>query len=216
MNFFKSALPCLAFVFAVATGCESKADKDRKPQLVENLVKRSIETCDTGTYVAGAMPYADRLRKVLMECNSSSLDVFIKHDIAIVLDQRLSTQENNFFVDRRMDAVFYNRGDSLASVSLWDDGTDGDGILNMSPSNHNADALNKLASHIVDNDINAETKVAIASQYSTGGKYATYSTGWKSAADFNSSTTKKNDVLLKQSRRIKTHARKNTLGNGDW
>lgn len=114
-------------IFALATlglvlaGCESSADKARKPEVADAMVEQSVAACETGPVNGSPEQYAQRLRNILMDTRTADMDLLRQNNITVCLDQRLANQ-NNGWLDRRMEGVFYNNGGKGSVLTLWDNG----------------------------------------------------------------------------------------------
>ena len=109
----------LVLVFALA-GCERESDIQRKAELANQMIDDSVATCVIQDSVSDAKPYVERLRDVLMETRSTSLDYLIENDITVCLDKRLQDQHNGFWGDDA-EGIYYP---DVKVISLWDNGKD--------------------------------------------------------------------------------------------
>lgn len=99
-----------------ATACESAQDIARKPAIAEQMVETSQQLCTPGP--VNVVPYADRLRNVLMDTRTRDLQTLKDNNITICMDQRLSSQDQSI-LDIKMDGIFYQNANV---VGLWDSG----------------------------------------------------------------------------------------------
>ncbi|HTK84912.1 MAG TPA: hypothetical protein VL625_07480 [Patescibacteria group bacterium] len=115
----------LTKIFAVAAigltlaGCESNADKMRKPMVAENAITQSMNVCQPGAVNPDG--YADRLRNILMDTRTADMETLQRNHITVCLDQRLSQQHLGWF-DNRMEGVYYNDGKNGGVLTIWDNG----------------------------------------------------------------------------------------------
>lgn len=201
----------LTFSMAALVGCESKADKARKPGLVDSLVEQAVMTTDTGRIaIEDGADFRTRLRTVLMKASTKNLSTLKDHNVVVTLDQRLADQKNGFF-DRRMDGVFYNGG--APTLALWDNGEAPGGFtLGMSTYAYGPDLVDKLAEGIRNGNADG-VALAIAGRYKSG-KHS-YTNRWKNADDFDGGTTKKNEAILRKSPR-RRKANEASGAGADW
>ena len=108
----------LSLVFGLTACGEADFDLQRKPELVDLLMNRSMATCIMQKSELDQAPYQSRLKDVLMETKSTALDFMKSNGITICLDQRLSNQETGFF-SYEAQGVYYPK---QKIVSLWDNG----------------------------------------------------------------------------------------------
>ncbi len=90
----------------VLSACESDEDIARKEGLADELIKSSTVSCDLQSEPPQTEHYTARLKSVLMDTMSKTLDFIIENDITVCLDQRLGSQSLGFF-DYKADALFY-------------------------------------------------------------------------------------------------------------
>lgn len=109
----------LVVAFAIATG-ESTVDLQRKPELVDLMLNQSAQTCVIQNDPMDAAPYLDRLKDVLQETRSDTLDYFLANKTTVCLDKRLSQQDNGFLA-RDAQGIYYP---DVNVVSLRDNGND--------------------------------------------------------------------------------------------
>jgi hypothetical protein len=173
MKSFKKYFLITAFAaIAGLTGCESKADRERKPAVAQPMIEASIQT--EGNVDAG---YAARLRTVLMHTDTKDLETLKDHGITVCLDQRLSQQKHGFW-DTEIRGVYYVQ-DKI--VTLYDNG------------DHGAATLSYLANALCHNNIPSDARVWLAGVYSNGRSVYTQ---WRSLEDFDDSSIAKNPQLL--------------------
>lgn len=99
---------------------ESAADKERKPDLISQIIPQSLSICDqqhsqntkSDTY------YETRLRDALNSTLSKDLDFIIENDITICLDRRIGDLSKRFF-ESAVHGLYYPTHNTL---SLYDDG----------------------------------------------------------------------------------------------
>lgn len=184
---FKKSLLVIAFASAALMGCESRADKERKPSVADPMVTESVKIekdVDAG--------YADRLREVLMHTNTKDLETLRDAGITVCLDKRLPDQETGAF-DRPIYGVYYIK-DKI--VTIYDNPDAG--FLGRTADSYGSSELEKLASAIRDGDVNPNGNYMFAATYyvSTGkGGYTTVR--WSDCGDFDQAAIRKNPDLLK-------------------
>ena len=113
-----SGAVALTLVFGLAACGESSIDLQRKPELVDLLVDRAVATCQMQQSELDQAPYANRLKDVLFEAPTKTLDYFKDNNITICLDKRLNDQHNGFFTTDAK-AIYYP---SEKTLTLWDNG----------------------------------------------------------------------------------------------
>lgn len=87
----------LIAAFALSACAESDFDKNRKPALIEQVVDLTKKTCDMSEPTPRDSSYERRLRTVLQNTESETLDVFVNKNIAVCLDHRLPEQKSGFW-----------------------------------------------------------------------------------------------------------------------
>jgi len=125
------------FVFCAAAaataGCESEYDVDRKFHLIDDIVDNSLSKCDLSHEFLGVSQYKYALESILNNVWSEDLDFYLKYNVTVCLDDRLSDPLHGNF-----ESIFYPDPNNPA-VSLWYNGISGSG--------HGDDFLEDLAYH---------------------------------------------------------------------
>lgn len=188
---FRTCFVSLSLLFALSA-CESKQDIERKPDVARDMIENSIAKCDTGQVAAeDGAPYAERLRKVLMNTNTRDLETLRDNGYTVALDQRLSKQNTGFW-DTDIQGVAYNEG-AEKYISIWDDGKIESSFWSKDAYEHGSTTLEDIARDIRDGDEEATSPVSYAGVYSRG-KGGTY-VDWKTSEDFDQDSQAKNPEL---------------------
>jgi len=182
MNKIEKLGPIFVLCAAIgAAGCESDIDKARKPALVHDIVENSLEKCDLSSEFAEEAKYTNILKKTLSDVWSEDLDFYLKYNVTICLDERLSSLEQGFF-DSSAYGMFYPGSNPV--VSLWYDGEE--------ESGYSDSLLEKLVSFYKEEPYKFNQDIVkIGYQTSCGKSCITYK--WKDADDFN--VVKKNPEI---------------------
>lgn len=176
---------------------ESTADRERKPEIVEGILKHSLAHADTGPFSFGDA-YEDRLREVLMDTCTADLEYLRDRKITLCLDTRLYDQKQGWF-DKEIMGVFYNEGDKGGTIALWDNGKkpENTGFFDRGAYDHGSDMLGKMAEMLRDGDIeDRERHYYFGSYTRTIGKTMQTYTEWRAESDFDDGAVKKNPELL--------------------
>lgn len=193
---FKKIKSALKEAFSYVVHGESTKDHNRKPEIVDAIVRHTLAVADTGPVTLGDNNYENRLREVLMQTDTRDLETLRDRNIAIVLDRRLEGQKNGWF-DKEMIGVYYNQGKGV--VALWDSGkTSKDaGFFGRSAADHGHEMLEKLAEMARDGDLDKQVERFYAGRYTYAyGKTYVTKTEWRSESDFDDSSIRKNPQLL--------------------
>jgi len=180
-GFFKKSLVGIfaCVTFAGFMGCESQADKDRKPEVVEKIMDDMVERCEKNNAQDIDTAYSnEELRDALMLTDTKDLELFQKKGITIFADSRFMEQDCGFF-STRIEGIYYINSKLLALNPRNDD-------------SRNSQAIEKLADLIRENKIPPGTKIMYAGKY--GGKVKRMD--WDSPEDFNKSAQENNPRLL--------------------
>lgn len=180
---------------------ESSEDKKRKPAAIDVAVKNALATCDQ----SGQPHFESRLRDILKDTRTKSMDTLRENDITVCLDTRISQQTSGFF-DRRIDGIFYSGaiggdkpGTLKSIVSLWDNGVavGKEGFMAHDASDYGAEGLNVLAKNIRKHGMPkpGDDKVAGRYSYRCGDDSTCWETRWKSVPNFDQSSIRKNQFL---------------------
>jgi hypothetical protein len=140
----------------VFTG-ETSEEKKKKPALIENLVRHSIDNSDTTYAVKTHMNYETRLSYLLRECDTEHLDVLLKNGISIVLDSRLDAEGRKVTKNSEtFNAVLY-RDEKILSIA------DNGGIVTHSlydnTANHVSDIVTAVARQLSREGLDAQQDV---------------------------------------------------------
>jgi hypothetical protein len=187
-------------VFNYIVHGESTADRARKPEIVEQVLKHSLATADTGPVTLGNA-YEDRLREVLMSTTTADLEYLRDRKITICLDTRLYDQKQGW-LDKEIMGVFYNDGqkgcNQGGTIALWDNGktSANTGFFDRGAYDHGSDMLEKMAEMMRCGNIEDGESRYYAARYTRhyGKTQHTY-TEWRSGSDFDDGAVKKNPEL---------------------
>lgn len=132
-------------IFAKIGFCESTADLERKPQLVAQIVARSVPRKDLRQETEAAIPYAQRLSAVLDYASVGALDTLLRENVIVCLDRRLPAQKEGWFTST-IHSGFYSHGGERV-LTLWDNGQDPTKVrwLDIGFGDFARDAINQLA-----------------------------------------------------------------------
>jgi hypothetical protein len=175
-------------LIAMLSRCESKADVARKPTLVDGMVNNSINVCRVVSKENPKHSYEERLRYVLKDTFSQSMDTLNKQGINVCLDMRLKDQKTGFF-GKDIIGIYYP---GIKQVSLYDNGSSATAWFSRAVGDRGRDSLEDLAEKIDAGEIDV-SKTWYAATYSCG-KNCT-EVRWKSQDDFDQSTLEKNPEL---------------------
>ena len=189
-DYMKAALlaPMAAFSLVVS-GCESKTDIARKPDVIEDMLAQSLQKCVRADDVV----YSEKLRHIMGDVRTKSLETIRSNGATICLDQRLSQQERI----KTIYGVYYNRPDGDI-LSLWDDGRSihDRGIFDIDATDYGASMLTDLAEEIAKGSL-SDAENAYGARYTrtTGKTTSTYS-DWREARYFSKKTIKNNPDIV--------------------
>lgn len=168
IDFKKAAMAALALLSV--TGCESRADLDRKPDVVEAMIKDSISTCTMPYTAAQARA---KLSKIFSDVRTARLDTLRANHVTVCLDTRLSQQDTSGLFTKTMLGVYYSgaasvNGQMRSIATLWDNGqtVDKDGFWHMDASDKGAETIGKLARSIESHGAPAAGENKVAAEYS--------------------------------------------------
>lgn len=194
-NTYEKIGASLIIAFSLAGCGESKIDIARKPELVTAMVSDSMSKCKINEPAIRDSDYETRLRSVLLETKSASLDYIKANSITVCLDARIPNQKIGFW-DHRVDAVYYG-GQTNRVIGLWDNGMAGEGrsLLHQDTTDYDSNFLNKFSEYANDGDFKLTDHFAFGGRYSCGKGCITER--WKAEGDFDNDTITKNPELLK-------------------
>jgi len=155
--FKKSLINIFALVtFAGFMGCESQADKDRKPEVVEQMMKDMVERCEKDNARGIDTTYNNQeLRDALMNVDTEDLEVLQKKGITIFADQRLSLQNEKFFGSYVYGIYYIRERLVIVDPCAWD--------------SYSSLALGELAEVIRDKEVPSNAKILIGKRYGKAG-----------------------------------------------
>ena len=159
--------------FAAIGFCESTEDLARKPELIDRVVEQSLRYADTQRHYEQDSTYEERLRQLLPNASSYSLDRLIEENVIVCLDQRLSRQNTGFW-STSIRAIFYN-GDEQKVLSLRDNGMLNPGFFDSDNLSYCSSIFNKTAEYILDR--NNQSPVIAGYIAGSKSKYFTWDSG---------------------------------------
>lgn len=184
----------VAFAAAALTGCESRQDAARKPDVVEPMVQSSIEACTIAANDTKAA-YGARLREVLMDVHTKDLDTLREKNVTVCLDSRQENQTEGFF-DQNILGVLYNANPTQPVLGLYDNFNKG-GFFTTKTHSYGSEVVSTLADSYQDNDVPNSITYGYASTYSyyCGKGCTNIQVEWRKAADFDQDSIAKNPQL---------------------
>lgn len=190
----KQSLAMLGIIGAIIGGIaysrsETKEDVDRKPQLAQLTLDFSAAAC--GYPDASGANYKARLRPLLMEAYSSTLESINNMGVAVCLDRRLGNQHSGF-ADATIYGAYYNG--KFPSISLWDNGVafSDSGPFTSSAYTYGAQTLDAFVKRVNDRTISLTDNFDLAGRYGGKSKYM----DWERPADFDQDSLRKNRAIL--------------------
>lgn len=176
-------------------GCENARDVERKPDVVEPIVKESVLKCD---FQGSSTDYTHRLRTVLMDSRTKDLELLSSKNVTICLDGRLGAQTNDF-ADQMIMGVLYNKGTSHPTVSLFDNGKVGSAgsFWKSDTDDFGSMLIGALAEKISDTKGAANGEIDYAGIYSSycGNGCMSFYAEWSTAEKFDQAGVNKNPQL---------------------
>ena len=196
----KLVIGALIAAFTLAACGEAPSDIARKPDLVVNVVTNSLKKCDLTEPAQRDSSYEYRLRTVLNDTQSQTLDMFLNNDITICLDSRMPDQSASFFNTTIIGT--YNNDGKTPTVSLYDNGMvgKGRGFFTTNTSDYGYEMLDYFAkavnggSWLSQPEINLSVSHALAGRYSCGKSCIT--TRWYEGRDYDQDSIFQNPALL--------------------
>ena len=180
-------------LIAVMSRCETKTNRARKPELAEDLVDHAQGICLVVDTPKPEIDYYGRLRTVLNNTFSNSMDVIKQFNIAVCPDIRLSKQNNGFF-DKGIIGMYYPRD---RVVSIYDNGNSVGKFWTSSATDHGNEVVEKLAERLQDGTASTDQPMFAARySYRCGRRCTRTVTEWRSINNFDRDTIAKNPELF--------------------
>jgi hypothetical protein len=189
----------IAFTMAAVVGCGSKADKDFKNDIVDNLIENTAASVSQNTVKDTDIDYADaayqtRLKQVLLLCNTKDLGYLKDNNISVVLDGRLGDQQKVSFGTEILGAYYTAPGQKV--LSLWDDGTNETRFGSTDHQDYAARSVSELVRAIKSGTLDQSQPVHyFSSEKMQNGIQSQSAIKWKSADGFNAKAQNANPVL---------------------
>lgn len=191
----------IAFSMAAIVGCGSKADKDFKNDIVDNLIENTATSVSQNTAKDTDIDYADaayqtRLKNVLLLCNTKDLGYLKDNHISVVLDGRLGDQQKVSFGTEILGAYYTAPGQKV--LSLWDDGTNETRFGERDYQDYAARSVSELVRAIKNGTLDQNQPVHyFSSEKMQNGIQSQSSIKWQPADGFNARAQNANSVLAK-------------------
>ena len=175
--------------FAAVGFCESTADLERKPALLDKIVKNSLYYADPQTALSKGASYESRLRLALGQASTANLERLIHEQVTVCLDQRLANLESGFW-DSEIYAVYYDDGERKV-LGLYDNGKsyEDTGFFETGVIDHSEDAIDDLIEEVFDEGRAPSFLLGTTHTVSTGKSTYTYFE-WHDEGDFESELRK--------------------------
>ena len=188
----------VALALALVGCAENPQDIAAKPAIIDAMVQNSLDICQTGPVNPDKAAYETRLRSILKDNRTTTLQEMQKHNVTVCLDQRLSHQKHGFW-DEGITAVFYNNQNESGIVSLWDNGQppENDSFWHYDARDRGYENIGRLAQRFRDPDIGvkASDTVLYAGVESCGKNCS--SVHWHIPKNFDQATLRQNPELAK-------------------
>jgi hypothetical protein len=196
---WKKMIAPLTLAFAAAlglAGCDSQADIDAKPRIMQQMVQNSASVCTPAQGQAAA--YSARLNDALGRAGAGDLRTLSDNHITICLDQRLDNQNTGFWDTKAQGVLARDADGKGGTITIWDNGRqpqDG-GFFHATAGNFSYYILHTFAGHLKDGDVKPGSRwIAYDSSYSdSNGTYIQDSSA-RPEAKFDKDTRAKNPWL---------------------
>jgi hypothetical protein len=197
---WKKIIAPLTLAFAAAlglAGCDSQADIDAKPAVMQQMVQNSVSICAPAQGPAAAN-YAARLNSALDHARASDLRTLNDNHMTVCLDQRLNNQDVGFW-DARAQGVMTRDADGKGgTITIWDNGTqpESGGFFHSTAATLSPYILHTFAGHLRNGDVRpGERWIAYDSSTSDGNGNYYQDSSARPEAKFDKDTRAKNPWL---------------------